>query len=136
MHLEMSRNHPLAAYDTLQPDLLSEQTFYIVAQQDEKASKERLVKLCNKIGVTPRRIELLDNFPTLMNVLRETHGVSICARFSLIGPKDDIKYFPLELGEETAYIVVAWHQDRLSRQAQNFIKMLPDNPAQPQDSST
>lgn len=136
MHLAMSRNHPLAAYDTLQPDLLSEQTFYIVAQQDETASKERLVKLCNKIGVTPRRIELLDNFPTLMNVLRETHGVSICARFSLIGPKDDIKYLPLELGEETAYIVVAWHQDRLSRQAQNFIKMLPDNPAQPQDSST
>jgi DNA-binding transcriptional LysR family regulator len=130
MHLAMSKKHPLAAYDTPQPDKLSEQTFYIVAQQDEAASKERLIRLCHKIGFTPKRIELLDNFPTLINVLRETSGVSICARFSLINPKDDIRYYPLRLDEETAYIVVAWYEDRLSRQARNFVKMLPDNPAQ------
>ena len=74
MHLAMSKKHPLAAYDTPQPDKLSEQTFYIVAQQDEAASKERLIRLCHKIGFTPKRIELLDNFPTLINVLRETSG--------------------------------------------------------------
>ena len=35
----------------------------------------------------------------------------------LINPKDDIRYYPLRLDEETAYIVVAWYEDRLSRQA-------------------
>ena len=85
MHLAMSK-HPLAAYDTPQPDKLSEQTFYIVAQQDEAASKERLIRLCHKIS-SRKRIELLDNFPTLINVLRETSGVSICARFSLLTRK-------------------------------------------------
>lgn len=128
MHLAISKNHPLAASDTLQPDLLSELTFYAVAQQDEAASKARIIKLCQKIGVKPRRIELLDNLPTLLNVLGETRGVSICARFSLFGPKDDIKYYPLKLDEEAAYIVVAWHADRLSRQTRDFVSMLPDNP--------
>lgn len=132
MHLAMSEKHPLAACDTLPPDKLSEQTFYIVAQQDETASKARLIKLCQKIGFTPQRIELLDNFPTLMNILRETRGVSICARFSLIGTKDNIRYYPLKLGEETAYIVVAWYEDRLSRQAKDFVNMLPGNIEQPQ----
>lgn len=108
------------------PDRLSELTFYAVAQYDEEASKARIARRCKQIGVTPRRIELLDNFPTLINVLRETRGVSICARFSLFGPRNDIKYYPLNLTYEKAYIVVAWHTDRLSRQARDFIGMLPD----------
>jgi DNA-binding transcriptional LysR family regulator len=127
MYLAMSTNHPLAASDTLQPDLLSGLTFYAVAQQDEVASKARIIRLCNKIGVTPLKVELLDNLPTLLNVLRETRGVSICARFSLFSPKNDIKYYRLKLDDETAHVVVAWHTDRLSRQARNFIDMLPDN---------
>jgi len=131
MHLAMSKNHPLAKYDTLIPEKLSELTFYAVAQQDEAASKARVIRYCEKIGVTPKRIELLDNFPTLMNVLRETDGVSICARFSFFGPKDDIKYYPLKMDEDTPYIVVMWHENKLSRQARNFINMLPDNLVHP-----
>ncbi len=126
LHLAMSMDHPLALYDTLQPDLMSELTFYAVAQLDEAVSKARIMTHCEKFGVTPRRIELLDNFPTLLNVLRETRGVSICARFTFFGLKNDIKYYPLDLGDETAYIIVAWHTNRLSKQAQDFINMLPD----------
>jgi DNA-binding transcriptional LysR family regulator len=128
MHLAMSMSHPLAASDTLQPDRLSELTFYAVTQYDEEASKARIIRRCKQIGVIPRRIELLDNFPTLINVLRETRGVSICARFSHFGLQNDIKYYPLNLtGDEKAYIVVAWHKDRLSKQSRDFIRMLPDN---------
>ncbi len=126
LQLAMSSDHPLAAYDTLQPDLLSELTFYAVAQNDDAASKARITRRCRKIGVTPRRIILLDNFPTLLNVLRESLGVSICGRFTLFNQKNDIKYYPIDLDEEAAYIVAAWHMDRLSKQAQDFINMLPD----------
>lgn len=126
MHVAMSVDHPLAAYDTLQPDLLAQQTFYAVTQSDEAEARARIMRRCNRIGFSPRRIELLDNFPTLLNVLHEARGVSICARFTLFGPKKDFKYYPLTNDDEIAYIVVAWHKDRLSKQARNFINMMPD----------
>lgn len=127
MHLAMSVNHPLAAYDTVQPDKLSELTFFAVSQLDEAETRERILRRCQSCGFTPRRIELLDNFPTLLHMLREKRGVSICGKFATMSHKD-IKYYPLDLESENAYVVVAWHTDRLTKQAKNFIDMLPNNP--------
>ena len=123
MYPAVSANHPVAAHDTIVPETLNGLTFFTVAQLDEIESRDRIMQRCARIGFTPSSIELLDNFPTLLYMLREKRGVSICGKFSTLVP-NDIKYYPLDLGEQNASILVAWYPERLTRQARDFIKML------------
>lgn len=124
MHIAMSAEHPLAAHDTVPPELLAELTFYAVGQLDEDESKAAIVRRCKKLGFEPRRVELLDNFPTLLHMLREKRGASICGRFALAGANSDIKYYPLKIEDTNSYVVVAWHPDRLTKQAKDFLHLL------------
>ena len=130
MYLAVSAHHPMALYDSIQPDMLSELTLFAVPSTDESTATEGIISRYSECGFIPKRIEFIDNFPTLLHMLREKRGVSICARFKDIASNEvpnDIKYFPLNLDKTRVYVVVAWHDDGLSKEARNFLKMLPDD---------
>jgi DNA-binding transcriptional LysR family regulator len=124
--LAMSEQHPLAAYDALQPDRLSEVTFYAVPQSTESVAAESIIRRCNEYGFTPKHIEFLENFPTLLHLLSEQRGVSICGRFKK-ATSNDLKYLSLPSETNRTYVVVAWYPDRLTKEARNFINMLPED---------
>ena len=126
LHLAMSAQHPLAAYDTIQPDMLNASTVYAVTMTaSEQDTIQRITHRCKTLGFTPKKIILLDNFMTLLYLLREMRGVSICGKFNII-TADDIKYYPLKSATPKQYVVAVWREDRLTTEARNFIEMLPE----------
>lgn len=128
LHLAIAADHPLAGDGMPPPERLAELTFYAVTQVNEEESKARIFRRCGDLGFVPRRVELLDNFPTLLHMLREKRGASICAQFHTAAGGEEIRYYPLALrGDNAAYIVVAWHADRLTKPARDFIRMLPED---------
>ena len=123
LHLAISAHHPLASYDVIPPDKLSELTLFSVLQSEKDSSRVRVTDRCRENGFIPNNIEFVDNFMTLLHKLRERRGISICGKFKNL---DDIKYYPLNLVRNRTYIVAAWYDDKLTNLAKEFINMLPE----------
>jgi DNA-binding transcriptional LysR family regulator len=125
MYLTMSVRHPLAVYETPPPEELSKLTFFSVPHASEAVIKNNIINKGRECGFTPKNIELLDNFPTLLHMLNECRGVCICARFDN-SVSAELKYYELAPGNTPSYVVVAWLAERLTERARKFIEMLPD----------
>ncbi|MDR0862415.1 MAG: LysR family transcriptional regulator [Oscillospiraceae bacterium] len=122
----MSASHPLAAYDELQIAELSRETFYIVPTTGEPRDKTALLARCAALGFTPRRVEFVPNFQTLLHTIASS-GMSLCGRFAS-GSEPLIKYYPTHSPEssglELPRVVAAWQTDSVSTEARRFIDML------------
>jgi DNA-binding transcriptional LysR family regulator len=79
---------------------------------------------CRRMGFSPRELEFVPNFHTLLHNIREGRGMGICGRFNYL-VYDDIKYYPLP-DSESQYVLVTWRTDRLSTEARDFIRLLSD----------
>jgi DNA-binding transcriptional LysR family regulator len=127
MYIAISEGHELAAYDDLtkNPDRLQDETLYIVPQTGTLFDKEQAFMSYRQMGFSPKHIEFVPNFPTLLHTIRRKKGYSICGRFKHIGA-DDIKYYPIPLELNPARVIIAWRGPRLSQEAKNFLAMLPE----------
>ncbi len=126
MYLAMSGQHPLAASDELDIRMLGSEVFLTTRTTDsEQLDIESLEDVCQWLGFMPKRIKSLPNFQTYLNAIKQGNGMGICGRFKNIGLDGDIKYIPLAQ-LQNIYVVVAWKTGALSREANNFIHMLPD----------
>ena len=124
LYLAMSTRHALAACQDMPPaDKLSELTAFAVRSSDNSETEEQIIHNYRKIGVRPKRVVLVENFQTLLHTLRENRGMSLCAKFS---GGDEIKYYPTP-EQMWSYLVVAWYPERLTRQAKEFMKLLPED---------
>jgi DNA-binding transcriptional LysR family regulator len=124
MYLSMSVHHPIAALDEPDYAALGSELFYTVPIPDSSDINDIRAR-CRRLGFTPKGLEYVPNFQTLLRNIRQGKGMALCGRFNYIG-HDDIKYFPLPESENQFYVVVAWQTGRLSQEADNFINMLPD----------
>lgn len=124
-YLAMSASHPLAAHNELVCDTLSNEIFYTVPIPKELANLNDTFAQCRRMGFTPKALEFVPNFQTLLHNIRQGKGMGICGRFSYLG-YSDIKYFPLPESENNAHVVVAWRTGQLSSEARNFINLLKD----------
>jgi DNA-binding transcriptional LysR family regulator len=124
LYIAMSVNHPLARHDRLVPELMGDEVFYIEPHTGDPSDMDNLIRWCGRMGFSPRSIEYAPNFQTLLHTIRQCKGLSICGRYKYIGT-DDIKYFAVDGGADSAYIVAAWRSGTLSREARSFIDMLP-----------
>jgi DNA-binding transcriptional LysR family regulator len=128
LYLAMSREHPLAQKDTLDPEALSEETFYVLPMLDnEQADVDNMINSCRQLGFTPKKVEFMPNFATLVHAVKLGKGMSIFGKSNLVGLDGDIKYFRAD-AIVSPYVVVAWRTGRLSREAKNFLDMLPAEP--------
>ncbi len=126
--LAMSASHPLASNDALICDTLDDEIFYTVPIPKELSNLNDTFAQCRRMGFTPKALEFVPNFQTLLHNIRQGKGMGICGRFSYLG-YDDIKYFPLPESENNAHVIVAWRTDRLSSEARSFISLLTDEDA-------
>jgi DNA-binding transcriptional LysR family regulator len=135
MYVAMSSSHPLAAYDTLMVDRLQNERFFIVPQTGAPSDTENAVEQCKRLGFAPKSVEFSPNFQTLLHTIRQRNGMSICGRYKYIGA-DDIKYYPLAPSTDPSYVAVAWRKGKLTREARNFISLLPEDIGGRQEDAT
>jgi DNA-binding transcriptional LysR family regulator len=122
--IAISANHPLAGGDTLDYAALSNEVFYTVPIPKELTNLNDTIEKCQRMGFTPKGLEFVPNFLTLLYNIRQGKGVGIIGRFNYLG-YEDIKYYPLP-EPENHHVVVAWRPDRLSYEARSFINLLTD----------
>jgi DNA-binding transcriptional LysR family regulator len=125
IYLSISAKHPLAQLEELDFKALSGETFFTIKTVNEQFDIESQEYTCSQLGFTPKKIEILPNYETLVHMVGLGKGVSLSAKLKHIGPDSDIRLYPIKL-ETTHSVVVAWRNGRLSRQARDFINMLPD----------
>jgi DNA-binding transcriptional LysR family regulator len=123
LHIAMSANHRLARHDSLMPDLMNDEVFFIEPHTGAPSDMDNLVRRCRRMGFSPKSIEYSPNFQTLLHTIRQCKGLSMCGRYNI--GTDDIKYFPVDGGTDGAYVTAAWRAGTLTREARNFIDMLP-----------
>jgi hypothetical protein len=121
----MSCNHPLAIYDEVMPEYLSEEVFYKVAVLDETEDELLTVDRYRTYGFEPKRIEFVPNFVTLLHKLKTKKGVSICGKFAYADKANEVKYITLDKAEDISHVVVAWRTGTLSREAGDLIALVP-----------
>ena len=122
--IAISAHHPLAAHDALNYAALRNEIFYSVPIPKELTNLNDTLEKCRRMGFTPKGLEFVPNFLTLLYNIRQGKGVGIIGRFNYLG-FDDIRYYPLP-EPEVHNVIVAWRSDRLSNEAQNFINLLAE----------
>lgn len=120
----ISAHHPLAGRDTLDYKALSSEIFYTVPIPKELVNLNDIIEKCQRMGFTPKSLEFVPNFLTLLYNIRQGKGVGIIGRFNYLG-YEDIKYYPLP-EPENHYVVVAWRPDRVTAEACHFINMISE----------
>ncbi len=125
LYIAVSGQNPLAASDELDlPALNKETLFTLPTLTDEQEDLETQLRACRLMGFTPKRVEFISNFPTLMHAIKQDKGICFCSK--LKSPGFDIRYYPVNLPVAPS-ICVAWRTKKLSREVKNFLNMLPDD---------
>jgi DNA-binding transcriptional LysR family regulator len=125
LYLAMSCNHPLAIYDKVMPEALSEELFYKVAVLNEPEDELLTLERSRRYGFEPKRIEFVPNFATLFHKLKTQRGVSICGKFAYADKANEVKYIALDKAEDISNVVIAWRTGTLSREAEDLVTMIP-----------
>jgi DNA-binding transcriptional LysR family regulator len=125
LNLAMASDHPLAVYDELMPELASQYTFYRVPALGEDEDRRLTIERCHKVGIEPKAIEFVPNFPTLFHKIRSKKGISICGRFAFAESSDAVKYIQLKDLDDLSTVVVAWRTDNLSPEAKSLVQLIP-----------
>ena len=126
LYIAISAKHPLAQTDTLDFSALRSETLLTIpTMSSAQLDIDAQLNACAIIGFTPKKVEFKPNFQNVTHTISLGKGISICGKFINIGTSSEIKYYPVEL-PIMPYICVAWRTGRLSREAKNFIDMLPE----------
>ncbi len=115
--------HPLASCENVQLKQLADETFCILAPEIVKSGTDRLLDMCMKSGFYPKNIRYVPNISTLVLLLKQGQGVTVCGN---IAEDPDIKMYPIEELNETTYEVLAWRTNELTRAAQEFVDVVSD----------
>jgi DNA-binding transcriptional LysR family regulator len=127
LYMAISVQNPLARSEALDPDGLANETLYTIPTlADEQEDIQTQLSACRLLGFTPRRVEFVSNFQTLMHAISQGKGICFCPKLKGLRFEDDIRYYPVNLPALPS-ISVAWRTNKLSREAKNFINMLPED---------
>jgi DNA-binding transcriptional LysR family regulator len=125
MYLAISAKHPLAQQNDLDTEALSDEVFFALKMlENEQEDIDNMIRSCRQLGFTPKQVEFMPNFATLVHAVKLGKGMSIFGKSKIIGLDGDIKYYRAE-SLLSPYVIVAWRTGRLSREAKNFLDMLP-----------
>ena len=134
-YFAVSRNHPLAAADRLEPGRLSSETLYLLSLAEMKDAEARAMDECMAYGFIPKEFKYISSREALTLAVRNNNGITIG------GPEfgkeywPDIKLFRIEKPIQDEYMIIAWRRGGLSDLTKEFIASveMPDNDVQRQN---
>lgn len=124
-YLAYSSKSEIAQMDKPDAEVLSKYPVFAVRQSDVNVARENVVRNCQRAGFTPLRVELIDNFQTMLHLIRSNRGISICAKFTG-SVADGIEYYYNKNWNVSTHVVLAWYPERLNKLSKEFIKLFPD----------
>ncbi|MDR0813679.1 MAG: LysR family transcriptional regulator [Oscillospiraceae bacterium] len=125
MFLAISADHPLAKLDKIDPQMLNGEVAYFVPQTNTQQDKERAKQVFSRIGFVPKSVEFALNYQTLLHNISSCRGVSVCGKFNT-ADSERIKYYPIDQSVHDSRIVVCWKEGRLSKEAREFLALVPE----------
>ncbi|SHH60666.1 DNA-binding transcriptional regulator, LysR family [Sporobacter termitidis DSM 10068] len=129
--LAMSKKHPFAVYNSFS-ELIKEdfekEYFYALIIDDEISDRERSLSRLKKYGIVPKDMQYVLNFQSLMRAIRQGKGMTVGGYFPNVPGHEEIKFIDMPQKKDDPYLVVAWRTDDLSKEAQDFINIIPDDP--------
>lgn len=129
LYIAISVKHPLALSDELDLNALRNETlFTLPTLSNEQEDIDTQFGACHLLGFTPRKVEFKSNFHTLLHAISQGKGICFCPKLKNLRFDDDIRYYPANL-PVTPSVSVVWRTNKLSREAKNFINMLPEENA-------
>lgn len=131
MCLAMSAGHPLAVYDDfklIDQKKLENEIFYMLVLQDEVRDKEVITEVLGRYGIYPKDVQFTLNFQSLMRSVRQGRGMCTCGYFPNAPGREEIKFLELPPMATDPYLTVAWRTNDVSKEAQDFINLIPDDP--------
>lgn len=131
MCLAMSAKHPLAVYDSFEQidkKVLEEETFYMLALDDEVKNKETIARVLSQYGIYPKDILFTLNFQSLMRSVRQGRGMCTCGYYPNATGREEIKFLELPPISVDTYLTIAWRTNDVLKEALDFINMIPDDP--------
>ena len=124
-YLAYSSKSEIAQMDKPDPAVLAKYPVFAVRQSDINVARENVVRNCRKAGFTPLRVELIDNFQTMLHLIRSNRGISICAKFTG-SVAEGIEYYSNKDWNISTHVVLAWYPERLNKISKEFIKLFPE----------
>jgi DNA-binding transcriptional LysR family regulator len=125
-YVAMSEKHPMSSAETVDIEKLNHETFYLMSLDDNKNSGFGAAEWCKKAGFTPKDINYLPNFPSIMLAVRQGLGMTFCGFKGDEATYNGIKYVPVPDFDDPPYWVAAWRTNDISKEAKDFIDMLPE----------
>ena len=120
-YILVSVTHPLASCEKLPVSELAKETFYFVAPS---FTNDNEIKRCAQMGFLPMNIIHLPNFPSVINAVRQGKGLTFCGSGAVT--VNDIKRYLIPDVPDPPFNGVAWRTNDISKEAKDFIDMLPD----------
>ena len=125
MYIALSSSHFFAQSDKQDFSRLDNETvFTLRTMADEEEDIKTQLNACLCIGFTPKKVEFMPNFNTIVHAVSKGKGISFSSRMHNLGLNDNIMFCPIKL-PIMPYISVAWRTGRLNKEAQNFVDLLP-----------
>ncbi len=121
VYIAMSEKHPLASKKKLPLDKLSEEDFYFISSK----SAESYLALCKQLGVTPKKIILLHNYPSVIMEVRQGKGLTLCGIDVKYTYGADLRFLEIPNLQDKLQMVVAWNPKNISPEVRAFNAMLP-----------
>lgn len=128
--LAMSAQHRLAAAESfaeIDINEFNQESFYTIFHDDEASIKRAISSRLNMYGIAPKNVRFVQNFQSLIRILRQGKGMSICGYFSKATGHEDIKFFELPEMNDPPFLAAAWRTNDISKEAMRFISILPDD---------
>lgn len=129
--LAMSVKHPLASAASLEDIDISElekEVFYTIPFSNEASDRKRTMERLTKRGITPKDVQFVLNFQSLLRILRQGRGMSMCGYFPNAPGHEEIRFYEFPGMDDDPFLTAAWRTNDLSKEAQKFIDMIPDDP--------
>jgi DNA-binding transcriptional LysR family regulator len=131
MCLAMSAKHPLAGANSLaeiNTAELEKEIFYTIPFNNEASDRKSTIVRLNRYGITPKDVQFVLNFQSLLRVLRQGRGMSVCGYFPNAPGHEEIRFFDFPAMDDDPFLTAAWRTNDISREAQKFIDIIPDDP--------
>ncbi|SHH54988.1 DNA-binding transcriptional regulator, LysR family [Sporobacter termitidis DSM 10068] len=127
--LAMSAKHPLAALESekqIDRTALENEVFYTIPFSNEVVDKKRTLVTLSRFGITPKDVHFVQNFQSLIRVLRQGKGMSVCGYFQKAPGHEEIRFFDMPPSGNDPFLAAAWRTNEVSGEARDFIGILPD----------
>ncbi len=125
VYLAISDQHPLSKKPDLQIDDLNNEVFYFVSSDNNPMSNIAMER-CRQIGISPREIRYLPNFPSVLMAVKQGAGVATSGHDSNVTSGLGIMDYKIEHFNKVPYMVVAWRKDDLPEPGKRFVRMIQD----------